>query len=427
LILSGAIDPVLKDGVRRVEVSRFQEAKMVICPQCNIEHDPLEEFCKKCGKFLLSVEDPVSAKEKKEVNLICPRCQVLHKKGKYCRKCGSLLMQRTGSQRTDVQPLEKKSVKRWVKEWLNLLEEERELQSCMSKLEAQGDNISTGVINPLIVRYRDQLESLSPLHQEIETELESIRKRTSEEIDLLENQLKPIQTRLEEFQSLYKSSAVTKADFLREKRELKKEIESVERSLKKFQHILTFLPGPAGGNVDSPGLAGGLLRPLTLTTGGVILLLIVAGGYLLWQQYPQSNRPVSVEVTPSPPPSPPDPQTVTENKEPEKIGSVFESIRRANIQKNIDLFMSCFSRDFPGAEGKRKDTLKMWETFNYHDLSYDLKKQTISGDKADVRLEWVIRTSERVGGKPHNGKTVLDVTLKREDGHWKIKEIKPVS
>jgi hypothetical protein len=401
---------------------------MVICPQCNIEHDPLEEFCKKCGKFLLSVEDPVPAKEKTEVNLICPRCQVLHKKGKYCRNCGSLLMQRTPSQRTEVQPLEKKSVKRWVKEWLNLLEEERKLESCMSKLEAQGDNISTNVINPLIVRYKDRLESLLPFHQEIKTELESIQKRTSEEIDLLENQLKPIQKRLEEFQSLYKESAVTKADFLRETKELRQEIKSIGRSLKKFRHILSLLPGPVGGNVDSPEFAGGLLRPLTLTTGGVILLLIIAGGYLLWQQHPQSIRPISIEGTssPSPPPSPPDPKTVTENKEVEKIGSVFDNIRRANLQKNIDLFMSCFSRDFNGAEGKRKDTLKMWETFNYHDLSYDLKKQTISGDTADVRLEWVVRTSERVGGKPHNGRSVLDVTLKREDGHWKIKGIKPV-
>ena len=149
---------------------------------------------------------------------------------------------------------------------------------------------------------------------------------------------------------------------------------------------------------------------------------------MLWQQYPESIRPNSKEVTPSLSslPSPPGPQTVTENKEVEKIGFVFENIRRANLQKNIDLFMSCFSRDFKGAERKRKDTLKMWETFNYHDLSYDLKKQTISGDTADVRLEWVIRTSERVGGKPNNGRTVLDVTLKREDGYWKIKGIKPV-
>jgi len=399
---------------------------MVICPQCNMEHDPLEEFCRKCGKFLLSVEDPLAAKENTEVNLICPRCQVLHKKGKYCRKCGSLLMQRTASEKTGVQPLEKKLVKRWVKEWLRLLEEERELKFCMNKLEARGDNISTDVINPLIVRYKDQLETLSPLHREIEKELEFIRKRTTGEIDHLENQLKPVQKRFEEFQSLYKDDAVTKADFLREKKELRKEINSIGKRLRKFRHILTLLPGPAGGNVDSPGLVGGLLRPSTLATGAVILLVIIAVGYLLWQQYPH-NRPMITESTPPPLPSPIDPQTATENLEAEKIGSVFENIRRANLQKNIDLFMSCFSRDFSGAERKRKDTLKIWETFNYHDLSYDFKKQTIVGDVADVRLEWVVKTSERAGGKPHNGRTVLDVTLKREGGAWKIKEIKPVS
>jgi hypothetical protein len=401
---------------------------MVICPQCNIEHGPLEEFCKKCGKFLLSVDDPVDAKGKTAVDLICPKCLVLHKNGKYCRKCGSLLMPQTASERINVQPLNKKSVKRWVKEWLNLLEEERELESCISKLEAPRDNISADVIRPLIIRYKDRLKSLSPLHQEIEKELELIRKRTTGEIDLLRDQFKSVQKRLEEFQTLFRESAVTRADFLKESKRLKKEIKSAERRLKQFHHLLSLLPAPDRGNLDSPEFAGGLLRPLTLTTGGIILLLILTGGYLLWKQYPPSVKPVSREATPSPStlPSPPDPQTATQNKEAEKIRSVFENIRRANLQKNIDLFMSCFSRDFSGAEGKRKDTLKMWETFNYHDLTYDLKRQTIAADTADVRLEWLVRTSERMGGKPHNGRTVLDVTLKREDGQWKIKGIKPV-
>jgi hypothetical protein len=400
---------------------------MVICPQCNIEHDPLEEFCRKCGKFLLSVEDPVGTKESTEVNLICPKCRLLHKKGKYCRKCGSLLMQQPAPEKVDVQPLEKKWVKRWVKEWLKLLEEERELESCMTRLEARGDKISKDVINPLIVRYKDQLEALSPLHREIEKELESIRKRTTGEINHLENQLKPIQKRLKEFQSLYKDSAVTKADFVREKKELRKEMTSIEGSLRKFQHILSLLPGPAGGNVNSPGLVGGLLRPSALATGAVILLLIIGAGYLFWQQYPQSKNLISTESIPPSLPPRPDPQAVEENTEAEKIGSVFDNIRRANLQKNIDLFMSCFSRDFSGTERKRKDTLKMWEMFNYHDLSYAFKKQTIAGDAADVRLEWTVKTSERVGGKPNNSRSVLDVTLKRENGAWKIKQIKPVS
>jgi hypothetical protein len=116
-----------------------------------------------------------------------------------------------------------------------------------------------------------------------------------------------------------------------------------------------------------------------------------------------------------------------EDKDSEKIGSIFENIRQANLQKNIDLFMSCFSCDFNGTETKRLNTLKMWENYNYLDLSYDLKRQTITGDTANVRLEWLVRTSQRTSGQQKDGRTVLDVTLKREEGHWKIINIKPVS
>jgi ketosteroid isomerase-like protein len=116
-----------------------------------------------------------------------------------------------------------------------------------------------------------------------------------------------------------------------------------------------------------------------------------------------------------------------EGEESKRIGFLFENIRQANLQKDIDLFMSCFSSDFSDKEGKRQDTLKMWETFNYQDLSYDLKELTLLGDTAVVKLEWVVLASEKLGGKPHNGTTLLDVSLRREDGSWKITRIKPAS
>jgi hypothetical protein len=402
---------------------------MVICPQCSIEHDPGEEFCRKCGKFLLAIEDPAPGEERLNVKLFCPKCQVLYKKGNYCRKCGSLLMQETPSQETGIQPLEKKSAKRWSKEWLRLLKEEKELESCMSKLETQREKVSSDILDPLFVRYKDRLASLSPLHQEIETELESIKKRASKEIEFLENELKPIQKRLEEFQSLHKLGAVTKPDFVREKKELRKEVKSREKSLKKYGQILSLLPRKMGGTAVSAGLTGDLLRPSTLMTASVIILLMVAGGYFLWPHHSQSSGPASKEIV-TPPPIPlssSSPPPAMKDQEVEKISSLFENIRQANLQENIDLFMSCFSRDFNGTEGKRRDTLKMWENYSYLDLSYDLKKQTVTGDSADVRLEWLARTSPKPSGKVQDGRTVLDVALKREDGHWKIIEIKPAS
>jgi len=125
--------------------------------------------------------------------------------------------------------------------------------------------------------------------------------------------------------------------------------------------------------------------------------------------------------------SPSDPDSTMESQESKKIGFLFENIRQANLQKDIDLFMSCFSRDFSDKEGKRRDTLKMWKTFNYQDLSYELKKLTFLDDTAEVKLEWVVTASEKLSEKPHNGTILLDVSLTREDGCWKITKIKPAS
>jgi hypothetical protein len=125
----------------------------------------------------------------------------------------------------------------------------------------------------------------------------------------------------------------------------------------------------------------------------------------------------------SKPPVDPD----AERKEAQKIGFVFEYIRQANLQKDIDLFMSCFSRDFDDKEGKRQDTLKMWETFNYQDLSYEVKELTLLGNTAHARLEWVVIASDTLGGKLHNGTTHLDVGLRKEEDCWKIASIKQAS
>jgi len=181
--------------------------------------------------------------------------------------------------------------------------------------------------------------------------------------------------------------------------------------------------------VASAGFSGDLLRPSALLTACIIILLIIAGGYLLWPHHSRSSGPAQKEIatplsTPPPPENPPPP---LKDEKDEKINSLFENIRQANLQKNIDLFMSCFSRDFDGMGRKRQDTLKMWDNYSYLDLSYDLKRQTLTDDSADVRLEWLAKTSEKSNGKIHDGRTILDVTLKREDGRWKIVEIKPVS
>ena len=160
-------------------------------------------------------------------------------------------------------------------------------------------------------------------------------------------------------------------------------------------------------------------HPLPLITASVVILLAIGGGYFFWQRHDQTNQPMQ------PPSQSPDP--VIETKEAEKIKSLFETIRQANLRKNIDLFMSCYSLDFKDRKRKRLDTLESWKTFNYLNLTYDLKTQTISGDTANVRVEWWMNISPKGTQKPEDNRTVLDVVLKREGDHWKIKEIQPIT
>jgi hypothetical protein len=162
------------------------------------------------------------------------------------------------------------------------------------------------------------------------------------------------------------------------------------------------------------------LRPFPLLSAVAIIVLIVSGGFFLWQKSFQTSRRVPPSSLQSPPP-------VIEIKETEKIKSLFEMIRQANLEKNIDLFMSCYSLDFEDSKKKRLDTLESWKMFNYLSLTYDLKTQTLSGDIANVRVEWQIKVNQKGSQRPKEIKTVLDVVLKREGDRWKIKEIESTS
>ncbi len=189
------------------------------------------------------------------------------------------------------------------------------------------------------------------------------------------------------------------------------------------------------------------------------VILIFIGGYLLWSIYshlapkkPNTNVPPSKEPTellsPRPataekpltplvepkvadsPPAPLPPiaskTDLLDEKEIEQIKKLFENIREANLQKNIDLFISCYSAAFKDLEGKKRETLKNWGNFTYINLSYTLREHSISGGSAGVIVEWVIRFAPKAGGKPLESKTVLDVSLNREPDGWKINKIKPI-
>ena len=167
-----------------------------------------------------------------------------------------------------------------------------------------------------------------------------------------------------------------------------------------------------------------------------ISIICIAAGYFLWSTYSHvgAKKPDSGAISPSKetasspvaisqviaPPSTP----LTEAEEIEKIGNLLDDIRKANLEKNIDLFLSCYSKDFKDREGKKRATLQSWANFNFLDLTYFLEPPSLSGNAARARVEWLARFSSKSGGQPQESKTVLNVIFKKEEGAWKIGEIK---
>jgi hypothetical protein len=137
---------------------------------------------------------------------------------------------------------------------------------------------------------------------------------------------------------------------------------------------------------------------------------------------PQEKETVSKETLPSA--SIP---VVSLAQEIEAIKVLLENVRQANLRKNINLLMSCYALDFKDREGRRKATLETWRNFNFLDLSYVLKVDSVSIDSAKAKVEWRIRIIPRTGGQSEENRTVLDVTFQKESNEWKIKEVIPIS
>ena len=402
---------------------------MAICHQCHIEYEKEKKFCKICGSQLSMEEthsgteqDTPSQTEVKRMVRICPSCLIHYDIGNYCRNCGTALVKEEVSQTKDLS-LEKNSIKNLSNELLRISKEKRKLEICMTQLEAHRDEVSSNVLTSLLARYRAESEALSARYELMKKEFNSIQQSASEEIKGLEEELDPIQKRLGELEFLYKSGAIRKPDFLSQKKEIGREIRSKGRILKEYRQSISIPLLHMEENILSLWKKINLFRPPLFILVASSILLMALGGFTLWKKYLQASRPASTEIASSmvapllfgPP---------AKTHEVEKIKSLLEDIKQANLRKDIHLFMSCYSLDFKDRNGKRLATLESWKAFDYLDLSYDLKRQMISEDSADIRVEWVVDISEKMGGALQKSKAVLDVLLTREEGHWKIKEIK---
>jgi len=380
---------------------------MAICPKCQIDYEEGKKFCKKCGTLLVAKQETpliqLETEDKPTTKLICPSCNLAYGQGKFCKKCGSLLIEQTPIKEERIESpsseFRKEDPQAGIPQPKPIEKQEKPLICLKCRISYEAGKFCIKCGSSLV-----KGTSLPPKEDLKATITPEVNKEVPK-VDV------PIKEGVK----------------IPQKAEIKQEPPPVKIPEKP---AIKILPGKKEERVRISEAKGNFLRPLPIAIVGIIVLIAI-GGYFLWPKYsylikkkPPATMEVSKESTPVTPSSQPSVPTPTDKEANEAVAikTLLENIRQSNLQKNIDLFMSCYSVDFKDREGRKSSTLENWQNFDYSDLLYDLKSQTVSGDSASIKVEWTVRYSAKGGGQTQETKSLLDVTLKMEEGIWRIKE-----
>ncbi len=431
---------------QKIEASRGK----LICPTCKIIYES-GESCIKCESALVPQTSTQTNGELKISNgsegerqplqeqtnqeqlfvetprkkLICPTCKIIYERGESCVRCGSALVSETPSR-------EKEKPK------------SSDIEFNLSTSEPDG------LEDVFLPRGSTEVSERSGRRPEATPERPPLPSSEGQDSGVTERgkrkEPRVPSTREVEFEEEYLEARTPEQPVAR-------------KSTDDFLNKITFLSKLKKD-----------YRRLCLEVGSIIIM-ILAGGYLLWSVYsyltkpkqPESGAPISkvaaVQTLPSSSSSPAPATPVAEAEESrntagsssiskeavpapsslpdtsrtpsvdtQDIGNIIallENVRKSNLQKDIDLFVSCYASDFENMEGRKRATVAYWENFNYLNLSYDLKNLSISAGTAKAKVEWLIKTSSKAGGQSQQSKATLNVTFKKEEGRWKIREVKP--
>jgi len=514
------------------KVNRADEEKSegkLFCPQCKISYE-FGSSCIQCGAPLgrqtssqekegpeiargTQVEEKLPSAETSQEQkngasggkLICPTCKIIYEHGTSCIKCESALVPQTSSQtngapeassgsevegnRLQVQTIEEQLVPEIV------VETPRKKLICPSCKIIYERGTSCVRCGAALVSQTSSKEKEKPKSLDIEFNLPSSESDGLEDVFLPRASTEPSgasgrgpgsppeQPPL--FSPKGQDSGVTERGKKRESRTTPAQELGLEEDF--FQDKTAEQPVAKKSKDDSHKRVSLLdklnkdYRRLGIEVGSIVIM-VLAGGYLLWSAYSYFTKPklpapgapiskeiaiqtlptsssstapatpvaepeksgdtegrssvssssISKEAAPAPPPPVPEvpktPSAETQEigKEVGNIMTLLEDVRQSNLKKDIYLFVSCYASDFQNMEERRRATIAYWEKFNYLDLSYNLKDISLSGETAKARVEWLIKTSSKNGGPAQQNKSILEVSFKKEDGKWKIKEAKPV-
>ena len=354
---------------------------MLVCKTCHMEYEDGTLFCSNCGGELVTKEEPKPAQQdtrkatggKPEGKLICPKCHLLYEKLTTCIRCGTpLVTQAALKQMQESPPPPASESKKTESKPAPRSETKKEPPPVLPPRKPPEEPKGRAPIQPHAEDMMQEPSFLDAAEKSSEKELpEGKREKTLK----------------------------------------------LEKKKKSFFY----------------SLHGILSIILVLMVALYFLINYVFTGERVSPQTPSSKKtiesPEKESSTVSKEPLPAVPSSalpvVLLPQEIQKLLDLLEDIRQANLNKNISLLMSCYASDYEGLQERRRTALQSWEKYNYLDLDYVLKVESVSINTAKAKVEWKIRSIPIAGGQLEEGKSTLHVMFQKEKNKWKIKEVTP--
>jgi hypothetical protein len=144
---------------------------------------------------------------------------------------------------------------------------------------------------------------------------------------------------------------------------------------------------------------------------------------------PEPAKPEASEVRPAvpeaQPPQPETPQPPQEASLASQLEETLNTLREAQMKKDIVLYLSCYSYLFPSLDQKRKDALRYWEKFTFSQLMYSLEDVKDMGeDRAYGKVTWEIQVQGKGAEEMEEFTQTFKVGFARELGKWRIRSLK---
>lgn len=150
---------------------------------------------------------------------------------------------------------------------------------------------------------------------------------------------------------------------------------------------------------------------------GLAILLVLVGLYF-WLRTPE-KRPVAV-VPSQPPPVAAKPEQL--QREVERLA---EKIRTAHLNKDMNLFLSCYAPGYPNLGELERLTFETWKDYDFKTINYNISNIRQFGPRhATADIIWNFQLYNQKTRTYELHRSVINVSLEEIGGTWKIRESK---